>query len=114
MPSTMLAAALLAALAGHGEAGVGSGIIARSPGKRGPCQGPCPISHLECGGNYGRSFRYQGRPCPPPRWEPTWALNRSTIPGPYSAFSPFLLCVFTHDPEYCAGNGLLSSVNMSR
>ena len=50
-----------------------------------PCQGPCPVEHITCGGNYGRSFREQGPPCPPPTWEPAWPLNQSTIPGPYSA-----------------------------
>ena len=50
-------------------------------------------AHLSCGGNYGwmqTEKPWAGKPCPPPQWEPTWALNLSTTPwtpwGPESAF----------------------------
>ena len=39
-------------------------------------------SRISCGGNYGffTEKPWEGKPCPPPTWEPAWELNRSTTP----------------------------------
>jgi hypothetical protein len=48
-------------------------------------------------GSYGNSFKGQGPPCPPPMWEPAWPLDLSTVPDPYSSFSPAILCQIASD-----------------
>ena len=61
---------------------------------------------VTCGGNYGwfEEKPWEGKPCPPPMWEPVWELNRSTTP-----WTPW-------GPEISEGNipGFVAPKNASR
>ena len=86
--------------------GCGVTVMSNRPPGRVEVAPPHPEPHAICGGSYGwfDEKPWSGRPCPPPSWEPVWALNRSTTP-----WTPW-------GPEIAEGNtpGFVSPVNASR